>query len=111
MVWVVSHAIDHSPDLWPSPHSFIAERWLVKEGDALSPIKGAWRPFEFGPRHCIGIELAMIEIKVILALMLRFLDIKVAYKELDAKDAKDGLKMGLRTTPDGERRIRLELRL
>lgn len=109
MVWVVSDAIHHSPDLWPSPHSFIAERWLVKEGDPLFPIKGAWRPFEFGPRHCIGIELAMIEIKVIMALMLRFFDIKVAYKELDAKDAKDGLKMGLRTTPDGERAYQVRI--
>lgn len=103
MVWPVSRALHHSPDLWPSPNAFIPERWLAKEGDPLFPMKGAWRPFEFGPRHCIGIELAMIETKIIMALMLRSFDTKVAYGELDARDAKNGLQMRLRKTPDGER--------
>ena len=44
-----------------------------------------------------------------MTLMLRFFDIKVAYKELDAKDAKNGLKMGLRTTPDGERAYQVRI--
>ena len=45
----------------------------------------------------------MIEMKVIMALMLRSFDTKVAYEELDMRDAKEGSKMGSRTTPDGER--------
>lgn len=61
MVWPVSYALHHSPNLWPLGSAFIPERWLVKEGNPLFPVKCAWRPFEFGPRHCIGIELAMIE--------------------------------------------------
>lgn len=109
MVWPVSHALHHSLDFWPSPNAFIPERWLVKEGDPLFPIKGAWRPFEYGPRHCIGIELAMIETKIIMVLMLRSFDTKVAYEELDARDAKDGLKIGLRTTPDGERGYQVKI--
>lgn len=109
MVWPVSHALHHSPDLWPSPNAFIPERWLAKEGDHLFPIKGAWRPFKFGPRHCIGIELAMIETKIIMALMLRSFDTKVAYEELDARDAKDGLHMRLRKTPDGERAYQVRI--
>ena len=109
MVWPVSHALHHSSDLWPSPTSFIPERWLVKPGDPLFPIKGAWRPFEFGPRHCIGIKLAMIEIKLIMTLMLRLFDFKAAYEELDAKDKKNGLEMGLRTTPDGERAYQVRI--
>lgn len=76
MIWPISHALHYSPDLWPSPTAFIPERWLVKKGDPLFPIKGARRPFEFDPRHCI---------------------------ELVARDAKDGVRTGLRTTPDGER--------
>lgn len=103
MLWPVSYALQHSPDLWPSPDAFIPERWLAKEGDPLFPVKGAWRPFELGPRQCIGIELAMIETKIIMALMLRSFDTTVAYDELDARDAKDGLPMRTRTTPDGER--------
>ena len=45
----------------------------------------------------------MIETKVIMALMLRSFDFKVAYKELDAKDTKVGSKTRSKTTPDGER--------
>lgn len=91
MVWPVSYALHHFPDLWPSPDAFILERWLVKEGDLLFPIKGAWRPFEFCPRHWIGIELAMMEMKIIMALMLRSFNTKVAREELDAKVANDGV--------------------
>ena len=109
MVWVISHSIQRSPDLWPSPNSFIPERWLVKEGDPLFPVKGAWRPFELGPRQCIGIELAMIETKVIMALMLRSFDTKAAYKELDAKDVEAGVKPRVRTTPDGERAYQVRI--
>ena len=109
MVWPASYPLQHSSDLWPSAHSFIPERWLVKEGDPLFPTKGAWRPFEFGPRHCIGGELAMIETKIIMALMLRSFDTKVAYEELDARDVKNGVKMGLRTTPDGERAYQVRI--
>ena len=32
---------------------------------------GAWRPFERGPRNCIGQELALIEGKVVLAAVTR----------------------------------------
>lgn len=99
MVWSVTYALQRSPDLWPEPEKFIPERWLVKEGDPLFPIKGAWRAFEFGPRQCIGIELAMIEMKIIMALMLRQFNFKAAYEELDAASGKEKL----RTTPEGER--------
>lgn len=100
MIWPVSHAMHRSAKHWPDPESFIPERFLAKEGDPLFPYKGAWRPFEFGPRHCIGMELAMIETKIIMALMLRSFDIKSAYEEFDA-----GRKVnpGTVRTPEGER--------
>lgn len=99
MTWPVAHAIQRNPDFWPEPEKFIPERWLVREGDPLFPVKGAWRAFEFGPRHCIGIELAMIETKVLMALMLRSFDVTPAYEELDAKKAKKKIN----STPEGER--------
>ncbi|KAG8531781.1 uncharacterized protein KY384_003417 [Bacidia gigantensis] len=100
MTWPVAHALHHSPKFWPEAESFIPERWLVKEGDPLFPIKGAYRPFEWGPRNCIGQELAMIESRVALVLMLRDLTIEVAYDE--GKDVKKSGGLP-RTTPEGER--------
>ncbi len=51
----------------------------------------------------------MTETKVIMALMLRSFDTKVAFKELDAKDAKTGLNTGPKTTPDGERAYQVRI--
>lgn len=99
MIWGVHYAIHRHPKFWPQPDSFIPERWIAKEGDPLFPIKGAWRPFDFGPRTCIGMELVWIETKVIMALMLRSFDIRPAYAEMDARKANSGVT----TTPEGER--------
>ena len=81
MVWVAAHGIHRRPDLWPRAEEFIPERWLVPEGDPLYPVKGAWRAFEYGPRNCIGQELAMLETKLIMALTLREFEIVPAYDE------------------------------
>lgn len=42
-----------------------------------------WRPFEKGPRNCIGQELALIEARIILALVARSFDFHAAYDCLD----------------------------
>ena len=84
LVWVVHQAMHRDPAYWPQPDSFLPARWLVPEGHPLHPIKGAWRPFEFGPRNCIGQELAMLEMKVIVAMTAREFYIQSAYDEWDA---------------------------
>lgn len=57
---------------------FVPERWLADDasnGAAPGAIPaGAWRPFERGPRNCIGQELANIEVRVIIALAVRRYD-------------------------------------
>lgn len=64
---------------WPQPNAFIPERWLVGQDDPLYPRKGAYRPFEAGPRNCIGQELVSIEIRLVLALTVREFDVEDAY--------------------------------
>lgn len=64
---------------------FVPERWL---GDTSWMPAGAWRPFERGPRSCIGLELANIEAKVILALVARrydFVKVGIGEFELDGE--------------------------
>ncbi|KAL8685884.1 MAG: hypothetical protein Q9218_007489, partial [Villophora microphyllina] len=89
MVWPIPYAMHRSPDLWIKPEEFIPERFLAKEGDPLFPTKGAWRPFEYGPRNCIGQELAYIELKIFMILTLREFDFKPAYDQQDKIDGKD----------------------
>lgn len=85
LVWSNHHGLHRNPRYWVRPEEFLPERWLVSEGDPLYPIKDAWRPFEKGPRSCIGQELAIAELKVILALTVREFKIEDAYREWDLR--------------------------
>ncbi|KAI1388507.1 cytochrome P450 [Hypoxylon trugodes] len=66
--------------------AFVPERWLQSEGVPAS----AYRPFERGPRNCIGQELAVIEARIIIALLAgRFEFTKVGCGETElGKDGK-----------------------
>lgn len=84
LVWSNSVAIHRNPDFWPQPNDFLPERWLVEKDDPLFPAaKGMWRAFEYGPRNCIGQELALLEVRLILALTVREFRIDSAYDEWD----------------------------
>ncbi|KAF3764968.1 cytochrome P450 [Cryphonectria parasitica EP155] len=81
-----STATHQHSDYWARADEFLPERWLVGEGNPLHPRKNAWRPFELGPRNCIGQELAQLELRAILAMTLRDLDLEPAYAA-DAPEA------------------------
>lgn len=97
IVWAVSHPLHRDPTYWPQPEKFLPDRWLVAPEDPLYPVKGAWRPFEFGPRNCIGQELAMMEMKIVLLMVLQEFNIEIAYEEFDRKPSRGP------NTVDGER--------
>lgn len=82
VIWINTSLVQRDPAVWgETADDFVPERWL---GDTSSIPAGAWRPFERGPRTCIGQELANIEAKVILALVARKYDfVKIGQGELD----------------------------
>ncbi|KAL1878251.1 hypothetical protein Daus18300_002169 [Diaporthe australafricana] len=82
-MWILHSALQRNPKYWPDPMEFRPERWLVEPGDPLYPVKGSWRPFEQGSRNCLGQALAMLDIKITLALTVREFEISHAYEEWD----------------------------
>lgn len=72
--------IKHDARYWQDPDSFKPERWL---GEGLGDNKDAFQPFSLGPRACIGINLAYLEMRVILAKMVWQYDFELLSKELD----------------------------
>lgn len=82
-IWILHSALQHHPSYWPEPLSFLPERWLANPEDPLYPVKGGWRPFEHGPRNCLGQTLAMQDVKITLALTVREFDICNAFDEWD----------------------------
>ena len=90
LVWDNPQVIHRDPTYWSDPDNFVPERWLVTPGAHSHPVKGAWRPFSHGPRNCIGQELAILEMKIIMVMTAQRYDIRLAYDELDrAKRAQD----------------------
>ncbi|KAI3401493.1 hypothetical protein diail_10927, partial [Diaporthe ilicicola] len=66
-------------DVW------VPERWLGEAGKSIPA--SAWRPFERGPRNCVGSELANIESRIIISIVARKYDfIKVGLGETDLDD-------------------------
>lgn len=100
-ILVLHNAVHRNPKYWKEPDAFKPERWLVGPKDPLYPVKGAWRPFEFGPRNCIGQTLVMQDMKTVLAMTLREFDICNAYAEWDVLHPGKGLKtvLGERAYP------------
>jgi cytochrome P450 len=79
VVWVDPLVMGRDAAYFPQPDSFIPERFLPESPFPPIP-SGAWRPFERGPRNCIGSEFGTLEIKVVMALTLRDFDFEPAYE-------------------------------
>ncbi len=53
-IWILHSVLQRHSEYWKEPEAFIPDRWLVGPEDFLYPVKGAWRPFQFGSRNCVG---------------------------------------------------------
>ncbi|CAH1249928.1 CYP3A7 [Branchiostoma lanceolatum] len=62
-------AIHYDADIWPEPEKFKPERFSKEEKEARDPY--AFLPFGAGPRNCLGMRLAMLELKFALAKTLQ----------------------------------------
>lgn len=82
LVWVIHWAMQRNPETWgPSANEFDPARFMPENSASLP--ENAWRPFEKGPRNCIGQDLALLEARIILALVVRQFAFKPAYDSLD----------------------------
>lgn len=80
---VFSQYVTHrDPEHWPDPLRFDPERWVEGSPTFRPPTPHAYIPFGGGYRRCIGFALATMEIKAILAELLRRVDITVLDTEL-----------------------------
>jgi cytochrome P450 len=94
--WIFIYGVHHDPRWYPSPEEFIPDRFSLENSKERHPF--AYIPFAGGPRNCIGLfnfvltktmhdtlltgltnlgqKFAMIEMKLVLADILRNFNIR-----------------------------------
>jgi cytochrome P450 len=73
----ISHiAMGRNPTYYDNPEEFRPERW-TREFERSLP-RGAYTPFAGGPRVCLGKQFAMMEMRMILATLIRRLEPNLA---------------------------------
>jgi len=84
----VNHLAAFTSELnFAEPKAFIPERWLGDErftGD----VKAALQPFSFGPRNCLGKNLAYHEMRLILSKVLWHFDLELCPESENWADQK-----------------------
>ncbi|KXT14485.1 hypothetical protein AC579_841 [Pseudocercospora musae] len=84
MIWMIHYGLGHNPEVWGFDHDiFNPDRFLPENAHKIP--EGAFRSFEVGARSCLGQNLAILETKIILALICRKF-------EFDLRLDKEGLE-------------------
>ena len=62
-------AIHYDPKIWPEPKKFDPYRFTKEEKAKRNTLD--WIPFGAGPRNCIAMRLALIEVQIAIAYLVR----------------------------------------
>lgn len=74
-----NYEMSRDPRYWQDPESYRPERWIK---DGFGDNKKASQPFSIGSRACIGINLAYLELRIILAKVVLAYDMELESKHL-----------------------------
>ncbi len=64
-IWI----IHHDPEIWEDPEKFNPDRFSPENRENRHPC--AWLPFGVGPRNCVGMRFALLQVKMGLLRMLQ----------------------------------------
>jgi len=97
-VSIHTYSLQRDPRYFSSPEKFWPERWLVAEDPALQAQTpgfvhdlAAFIPFSFGPKNCVGKNLAQQEMRMVVCLVMQQLAIQFA-PGYDSAEYLSGLK-------------------
>ncbi|GBN31144.1 Cytochrome P450 3A13 [Araneus ventricosus] len=65
IVTIPIYAMHRDPEVFPDPEKFDPDRWTSEESQKRDQL--AYLPFGAGPRNCVAMRFALIELKVCLA--------------------------------------------
>ena len=70
------YSLHHNDEYWEEPEAFKPERFLPGNRESINPF--TYLPFGQGPRNCIGSRFALLELKAVLAKMVKDFQIERA---------------------------------
>ncbi|MFC6906976.1 cytochrome P450 [Halalkalicoccus tibetensis] len=74
-ITIPQYRLHRDPRFYESPESFIPDRWTNELENELPEY--AYFPFGGGPRHCIGMRFAMMELKLVLPILLQEIEFEL----------------------------------
>ncbi|GJQ70344.1 hypothetical protein Trydic_g22778 [Trypoxylus dichotomus] len=72
------YSLHHDPKYFPNPEKFDPDRFL--DSNKVNIAKGSYLPFGEGPRICIGMKFALLQVKVAAVLVIQNFDVRVNKK-------------------------------
>ncbi|KAK3308440.1 cytochrome P450 [Chaetomium strumarium] len=101
---VPTYSIHHSREIWgPDADEFRPERWLA--GSLTPRQKNAFIPFSYGPRACVGRNVAEMEMKLIAATWARRYEVALRQDYMETREGflrkPLGLEIALRRRKGG----------
>lgn len=75
-----NYPLARDPRYWTTPESFRPERWI---GQGFGDDKRAFQPFSSGPRACLGVNLAYLELRITLAKIIFAYDLELVSREIE----------------------------
>ncbi|QZP37865.1 cytochrome P450 [Halobaculum magnesiiphilum] len=91
------------PRWWDDPESFDPSRWLDEDPDRP---EHAYLPFGAGPRHCIGMRFASLELRATLATVFR----EIAFDPVPADAGEPSFEAAATLQPSEPLRVRVSKR-
>ncbi|EME42887.1 hypothetical protein DOTSEDRAFT_153057 [Dothistroma septosporum NZE10] len=82
LLWLLHFGLHRDENVWGDTATKFDPSRFLPENSSKIP-EGAWRPFEFGQRNCLGQNLALLESRTILALTCRRFQFDLALDRLD----------------------------
>lgn len=78
-VWLPLYPLMRHPQYFsPRPDEFVPERWLKDTKGEFVTNQDAFIPFSFGPANCAGKNLALVEMRMVIALLVQRYDMRFA---------------------------------
>ncbi|KAL4689143.1 hypothetical protein H8957_004232 [Semnopithecus entellus] len=101
MVVIPTYALHHDPKYWTEPEEFRPERFSKKNKDSIDPY--IYTPFGTGPRNCIGMRFALMNMKLAIIKVLQNFSFK------PCKETQIPLKLGNQGLLQSEKPIVLKV--